>query len=198
MGVKSQIVLKVVCTGVGHQLAAKLIELAKEALPEDSVISVDDIESHLSASTDAVQLSMYAKLEEPLDDLLADWWGDHCIPLTQSDRSACGQYMVFTENELETNLAFGPHGVGLNAGIQVDDFDFDDLEVDSELKGQPGIKAYRAYFEQETSLECNVTIYAKNEAEATDKADEIEAESLVYKDSSRLEQRSVQIVGEID
>lgn len=198
MGVKSQIVLKVVCTGVGHQLAAKLIELAKEALPEDSVISVDGIESHLSASTDAVQLSMYAKLEEPLDDLLADWWGDHCIPLTQSDRSACGQYMVFTENELETNLAFGSHGVGLNAGIQVDDFDFDDLEVDSELKGQPGIKGFHAYFEQETSLECSVTIYAKDRNEALEKANEIEPESLIYKDSSRCDQRAVQIIGEID
>lgn len=198
MGVSSQIVVKVVCTGVGHQLAAKLIELAKDALSEDTNISVSDIEAHLTSSRDVVQLNMHAKLEDALDDLLDDWWSVQCIPLTQSDRQACGQYMIFTEDILETALAFGPRGVGLRVGIITDEFDFDDLEVDSELKGQPGIKAFHAYFEQETSLECNVTIYAKDRNEALEKAEEIEAESLIYKDSSRLEQRSVQIVGEID
>lgn len=193
MSEKSHIVIKVSSTGTGQHLAKMLLQRAEEALNQDSDITVLDIHNRLSVSNNEVQLNIHFPFDL-LEDLLEDWWVDDCLALVSSDLSACGQYMVFQDDDLIRNLKFGPRLLGVHAGITVENFNFDDLEIDEELKGQPQIKQFQAYFEQETSLGCSVIIYAKDRDEAALKAEDIDSESLIYSETSFIEQRSPQII----
>jgi hypothetical protein len=180
MDVKSDVVILINAVGTGHQLIEILKGRLQKALGDGAAIFIDGIAS----SKDEARLKLNSiSLTDDLKEVLDDWWIDDCLTLTKSDVSATGRFVIWTVDHIEEDFSFGPHNLGVSIGINVPDFKYDDIVLNEEIKGQPGVSLYEFEVSHDTSKVCSVSVYAHSKEEAEEHVIEADNEGLPYEDS---------------
>jgi len=196
MGIKSDVVIMVNCVGVGHQLAEMLQNRLSENFTAEYEDVVELITDGIASSKNAALLKLDGiSLTDELKGVLNDWWIDDCTSLARSDISATGRFLIWTIDHIEDDFSFGPHHLGITVGIQVPKFEYDELVLNEDIKGQSGVDLYLFSVSYDTAIEASVSVYAKTQSEAFDWINGALGEGEIpFKDSSYIGDSQVHLV----